>query len=180
MPEPTLMRTATDTAVQIASPEPRTLFRLKTWLPEYVNGAALMLAGQDLPSRVGETRGAATHVLCTAPGEWLIVSRDLFPLALRQELESELPEAGFALVDVTAGLARLEVRGPAARDVLARSCGLDFHPRHFPAGRCARTRFAQIPVAIDCLDDPQRFELFFARSYLHYLRSWLIDSAASF
>jgi hypothetical protein len=41
-------------------------------------------------------------------------------------------------------------------------------------------RFAQIPVIIDCLDEPPRFELTVARSYLQYLRFWLTYAAVEF
>jgi hypothetical protein len=62
----------------------------------------------------------------------------------------------------------------------SKSCGLDLHPRTFPVGRCARTRFAQILVTIDCFDDTPRFELHLARSYAQYLDAWIVHSAAEF
>jgi sarcosine oxidase subunit gamma len=64
--------------------------------------------------------------------------------------------------------------------VLSKSCGLDFHPRRFALGHCARTRFAQIPVLIDCVDALPRFELYVQKSYSHYLEDWLIDAALEF
>jgi sarcosine oxidase subunit gamma len=72
------------------------------------------------------------------------------------------------------------VRGSAARELLSKGCGLDLHPESFPAGHCARARFAQIPVVIECLEEPPRFEMTVARSYLQYLQSWLEDAAVEF
>jgi sarcosine oxidase gamma subunit len=46
----------------------------------------------------------------------------------------------------------------------------------FPAGRCTRTRLAQLAVVVDCIDPAPRFELYFGRSYLKYLHAWLVDA----
>jgi sarcosine oxidase subunit gamma len=177
----------------------RAVLRLTAWSNTFSNG--------DLPSRVGMTVDGAVRVLCVAPGEWLFVSqeqdassiRDALSPDLRNEkpsiagrleraaptgrLESGAPGpasagAGAVLVDITDGIAAFEMHGPAVRDLLAQGCGLDFHPRSFPPGHCARTRFAQIAVLIDCLDE-LRFVLYVSRSYAHYLQSWLIDAAST-
>jgi sarcosine oxidase subunit gamma len=64
--------------------------------------------------------------------------------------------------------------------LLSKGCGLDLHPRSFPAGRCARTRFAQIPVVLDCPDEDSRFDMYAGRSYRQYLHEWLLDAAVEF
>ena len=97
--------------------------------------------------------------------------------SLRRWLEADLSGRGVALVDVTDALVSFEIHGPATRDVLSKGCGLDFHPRSFLPGQCARTRFAQIPVLIECIDESSRFELSVAQSYSAYLHSWLKDAA---
>lgn len=178
-----LTQTAPDeiATVRIAAVRGRTSLRLKSWLPEYVGGGKpVVLAGQELPAEVGATLDGATRVLCVGPGEWLIVSHAHTASSVREHIEPDLPNYGLVLTDLAEGLAVLEVRGPAARDLLSKGCGLDLHPRGFSAGRCARTRFAQIPVVIECLDDRPRFELSVARSYGHYLHAWLTDAAAEF
>jgi sarcosine oxidase subunit gamma len=155
--------------------------RLTSWLPEYRNGKKRgTIDGPELPSEVGATVSGGMHVLCMGPAEWLIVSTERAACTLRERIEPGLARQGLVLVDLSDGLAGLAVQGVAARDLLSKGCGLDFHPRIFPAGQCARTRFAQIPIIIDCLDEPPRFELYVARSYLHYLHAWLIDAAVEF
>jgi sarcosine oxidase subunit gamma len=139
---------------------------------------SVVLGAQALPSQVGATVSGPAHVLCIGPADWLIVSSE--QPASSEQLESDLAQQGLAMVELTDGLASLEARGPAVRDVLSKDCALDFHPRHFPAGRCARTRFAQIPVVIEHLDGPPRFELTVARSHFDYLRTWLADAATEF
>jgi heterotetrameric sarcosine oxidase gamma subunit len=132
----------------------------------------------DLPPRVGHTAPGPVRVLCVAPVEWLLISHEQSAADLRAAFSPSLLEGGGVLVDLTDGIAAFEVQGIAVRDVLAQACGLDFHPTRFPPGKCARTRFAQIPVVIDCIDE-SHFELYVSRSYGHYLQSWLLDSAAT-
>lgn len=183
MPEHAQRRAAPNkaAAIQMTAVSGRALLRLKSWLPEYANAAKpVVLAGRELPLQVGATLSGPMRVLCVGPGEWLIVSHEYPASGLRERIEPDLPEYGLALVDLTDGIAGLDVRGCAAREILSKGCGLDLHPRSFPADWCARTRFAQIPVVIECLDNPPRFELHMARSYFHYLRGWIADAAAEF
>lgn len=159
----------------------RTSLRLTSWLPEYTNAAKpVVLAGRELPLQVGATLPGPMRVLCIGPGEWLIVSHKYSASSLRERIEPDLQKYGLVLADLTDGLAGLDVRGSAVREVLSKGCGLDLHPRTFPAERCARTRFAQIPLIIECLDHPHRFELHVARSYFQYLHAWLTDATAEF
>lgn len=154
----------------------RSRLRVQSWQPQRIDaGSTVMLAGRALPTQTGATSPGATRILCLAPGDWLIFSDEHTAASLRNRFEPDLAGQGLSLVDVTDALECLEVQGAAARDILSKACGLDVHPRSFRAGQCARTRFAQIPVVIDCLDDVPRFELSVARSYLGYLRSWLAE-----
>jgi sarcosine oxidase subunit gamma len=83
------------------------------------------------------------RVLCIGPGDWLVVSLDESTRSkICEQLGSDLERQGLAIVDLTDGLTRLAVQGSAAREALSTACGIDFHPRSFPVGRCARTRFA--------------------------------------
>lgn len=167
--------------IQMTAVSGRTLLWLKSWLPEYMNGSRpVVLAGRELPSQVGSTSSESVHALCVGPGEWLTVSHERTASNLREHFAPDLTKHGLVLVDLTDGLAALEIRGSFARDVLSKGCGLDLHPRSFPAGRCARTRFAQIPLTIEYLDAPPRFELYVGRSHFRYLHAWLTDAAAEF
>ncbi len=179
MPEPAHALRNDTMTVQITPLGGRTSMRLKSWLAEYASGGkAVALGGKELPSQVGEVLSdPAMRVLCIGPGEWLLASHEHSASVLRQYLEADLPKYGLALVDLTDGLLGLEVRGPASRELLSRGCGLDFHPRSFPAGRCARTRFANVPATIESFDEPLRFELYVVRSHLRYLHAWLSDAA---
>lgn len=168
-------------AVEITALRRHTTLRLKAWQPAQANGAApVVLAGQALPAPVGAIASGPPRVLCIGPGDWLVVSPEESAAGLRERLTPDLTSHDLALVELTDGLATLEVRGPAARELLSKGCALDLHPHHFPPDQCARTRFAQIPVVIECLEAPMRFELSVARSQSHYLHAWLTDAALEF
>ena len=167
----------TITTIQITALRGRTIVRMKSWRTESVSdGKPVVVASQVLPSQVGATADGPAHVLCVGPSDWLIVSSEQPASCVRDRVARDAAQHGLAIVDLSDGLASLDVRGPAAREVLSTGCGLDLHPRRFPAGRCARTRFAQVPVVIECFDDPPRFELTVARSYCRYLQEWLTDA----
>ena len=155
--------------VQIRPVRPTAILRLKSWL--------LVPAGHARPVVVG---GEAFRALRVGPGEWLVVSDERDASSLREQMQSDLAAQSIALVDLTDGMSTLEVQGPATRELLAKGCGLDLHPQSFPAGHCARTRFAQIPVIVECLDESARFGLYAARSYHNYLYAWLNDAAVEF
>jgi sarcosine oxidase, subunit gamma len=168
-------------AVRIDALTGRAALRLRSWTPEHTAGTRpVMLDGRELPSQVGATMSGQVRVLCTGPADWLIVSDSLSATHIYEYAASDMRQQGLAITDETHGLGVLRVQGRAARDLLSKGCGVDLHPRAFPSGRCTRTRFAQMPVVIDCFAEADTFELYVARSYLAHLRSWLLDAAVEF
>ena len=119
------------------------------------------------------------RLITVAPGEWLLIS-DAVDEQTLHEVARDFHNQGVAAVSVAQGLAAIEIKGRAAHDVLAKSCGLDLHPVRFPVGSCTRTRLAKLPVIVDYVDGKPIFDLYVARSYLPYLFSWLNDAAVEF
>ena len=158
----------------------RVVLRVKAWQPNRTGGAPLALVLCELPDSVGTVSQGSSRVLCTGPDEWLMVCPPTSVAALRNVWAAELTTQSLALVDLTDGLEVLVVSGSGVREVLAKSCGLDFDPLRFGVGRCARTRFAQVPVVIDCTQNLGVFELYAPRSYSRYLKDWLFDAAVEF
>lgn len=164
-------------AVRISRGEWVTALRMKSWLPEHRRGAEPIKIGElSLPRRAGATLTGAIRVLCLAPGEWLLIT-NTSAAELRTQLQPHLLQQGLTFTDWSDAFATFVVEGSLARTLLAKGCGLDLDPKCFPEGRCARTRFAQLPVILECLGE-SRFELAAARSYSNYLHEWLIDAAA--
>jgi sarcosine oxidase subunit gamma len=173
---PVSLKAPEDGVVQINVVSGRTAVRVKSWLPEHVRGtSAVEMAGRLLPSTGGTSTAGELRVLCLAPGEWLAVSDLRHGAEVQEWIQCQIKTQSIVVVDLSDALAVIRIEGDGVRDVLSKGCGLDMHPRCFCVGRCARTRFAQIPVTIDCVDAPEVFELYVARSYFSYLRSWLSD-----
>lgn len=164
-------------AVRISPARWSTAMRLKSWLPEHRRGTEpITLAGLSLPRRTGTTASGPMHVLCLAPGEWLVLTNEPFA-ELKVQLQPALRRQGIAFTDWSGAFAAFLVEGSMTRTLLSKGCGLDLERQAFPQGRCARTLFAKIPVILQCLDE-SRFELAVARSYSNYLHEWLIDATA--
>lgn len=159
----------------------RIVLEIRSWLPEHKSGEkALQVDGHELPREVGATLPAPLRCLCLAPGEWWLVRDERLAAGIDERLATELTAQGAVLIDSTDGIGALSVRGPWARDVLSKGCGLDFHPQAFPVGRCARTRFARLPVIVDHTDGASSFHLYVPRSYLAFLADWFADAVVEF
>ena len=147
----------------------RTLIRLSSWAPY-----------STLSSLVPPGLGGEVRVLPLGPREWWVVSDRIEGTRLREQFARHVRGEGVAAVDLSCAVKSLRLEGAAARAVLAKGCGLDLHPSRFPAGRCTRTRLAQLAVILDCTDPAPRFDLYVGRSYLRWLRAWLVDAATVF
>jgi sarcosine oxidase subunit gamma len=83
-----------------------------------------------------------------------------------------------AVNELGSGQTVIELAGPRAREIIAKGCPLDLHPRVFGPGRCAQSRLARTLVTIAQIDAAPRFELIVRRSYADYLWQWLADASA--
>ena len=175
MADLSLARAASEVGFQVRAGSSRTVLRVASWEAGRVGDAQKVLAGCKLPGAVDTVIEELPRVLCTAPGEWLLIYPPTGVARLRNILAPELAAQSLVLVDLTDGLVVLEIAGSAGREVLGRCCGLDFDLRRFGAGKCARTRFAQISVVIDCIHEPSSFTLYAPRSYAAWLTDWLCD-----
>ena len=111
------------------------------------------------------------------PGTWLVTEPWKTEGALARRIGLAL--AGHAsLVDQTYGKATIRLAGARSRDVLAKGCRIDLHPRAFATGRAAVTPVAHTNTVLMQVDDTPTFDLILpstlAESFLH----WLCESAA--
>lgn len=118
------------------------------------------------------------RILWLGPDEWLVVGIDDADLAAR--LDAALAGQHAAVADVSDSRAVIGLAGPAARDVLAKGCPLDLHPRVFGPGRCAQSHLAKAHVLLHQLGSEPRFEIYVHRSFADYLWRWLEDAAAEY
>ena len=123
-----------------------------------------------------QSGGDEPRLAWMAPGEWVVTGASPKPAWLKALAKSP----SFHAADVGHGRVRFAISGPRARDLLAKGCSVDFHPRAFGAGRCAKTLFAQVPVLIDQISDAPLFHLYGDISHEAHLSAWLVDAAVEF
>lgn len=141
---------------------------------EFLADAQLAVGGA-LPLKPNTaTRAPNCDVLWLGPDAWLLVSGDT------RKINESLAIDGGSLTDVSHGRAVLRIKGPNVRELLAKSCGLDLHPRVFQAGHCAQTSLAHTGVLLHRPHAGDEFELYCARSYAQHLWQWLSEAADEF
>jgi sarcosine oxidase subunit gamma len=75
----------------------------------------------------------------------------------------------------------LRLTGPRARDVLAKGCSIDLHPRVFRRESSAQTTLGQAGIVLLALSDGGDDYLMLVRSsFAGYLADWLLDAALEF
>lgn len=114
------------------------------------------------------------------PNEWLIVTPDGPEAAIAQGLRSALHGLFCAVTEVSGGQTIIALRGQKVRDLLAKGCPLDLHPRAYGLGRCAQSHLAKAPILLRQTDAEPTFELIARRSFADYLWLWLQDAAAEY
>jgi sarcosine oxidase subunit gamma len=164
----------------LKSLNPCTILRVQSW---DVQAAAPKQIEQILEivwhNVVGTVDMGRAEVLCTGPTDWLILATSPDAASLLKTLTEGFRGSPYRVTDVSVALARFQLEGPYARTVISKACALDLHPKAFPPGRCARTRFAGMPVVLHCRE-AATFEGIVASSYREYLLSWLTDAAVEF
>ena len=129
--------------------------------------------GQPLPLEPN-TFSAGEHRVCwLGPDEWLVVTPVGAAPDLAQRLEKALSSCHAAVNDISGGLVALLFEGSGCRDLLARGCTLDLHPRVFRVGDCAQSGLAKANVFIALVDDTPAFLVVVRRSFSDYLCRWL-------
>lgn len=114
-----------------------------------------------------------------APGAWLILA----PLHSAGSLPQRLATAASgsaSITDQTFGKTVLRISGVRARDVLAKGCRVDLHPRSFGPGRAAVTPIAGINCVLTQVDGAPTFDLIVPSTLAESFFQWLRTSAAEF
>jgi sarcosine oxidase, subunit gamma len=148
--------------------------------PQFAAASAAVL-GTELPiapNTVTQRHGNVVYWL--GPNEWLVVTPTAREDAIACDLRAAL--AGFfaAVTEVGGGQTVVALRGEAVRDLLAKGCPLDLHPRVFGVDRCAQSRLAKAPILIRQVDAAPSFEIIVRRSFADYFWVWLEDAAAEY
>ena len=138
--------------------------------------------GVDLPTVpntwVSTDSGLAVWL---GPDEWLLTSTAEAPEELEARVRAAVVPLGGSAADVSAQRIILRLTGERVRDVLARGCSIDLHPRVFGQRKSAQTTLGQAGVVLLALSDAGDDYLVFVRSsFAGYLADWLLDAALEF
>lgn len=136
-------------------------------------------AGVSLPTTPNTwTDAGGRRAVWLGPDEWLLVAPDDDADALEAAVrKARGDDPWLAVTDVSHNSTVFTLSGPAARDVLAKGCPLDLHPRAFEANACAQTVLARTRALI-LLAEPRQpvFEVWVRNSFAQYTGDWLTDA----
>ena len=137
-----------------------------------------------LPLNPNTIAGGKDYTICwMGPDEWLIILR---PGELTQcvaALKQALGEHHASAVDTTGGYTLVNIAGARRRELLAKGCTLDLHPRSFSPGQCAQTNLGKAGVLLvprGDASDAESFDVIVRRSFADYLGIWLEHSAREY
>jgi sarcosine oxidase, subunit gamma len=143
--------------------------------------------GVDLPAEPNTWLSTASgsnrsgQAVWLGPDEWLLTSTAETPEELEARVRAAVVPLGGSAADVSAQRITLRLRGTRVRDVLAKGCAIDLHPRVFGAGRSAQTTLRQAGVVLLALGDAGDDYLVLVRSsFAGYLADWLLDAALEY
>ncbi len=133
------------------------------------------------PNTIAE--GEDVTVCWMGPDEWLLI----LPPGAQTRAVAALGEALAAhhasAVDTTGGYTLVNVAGARRRELLAKGCTLDLHPRSFSPGQCAQTNLGKAGVLLIPRgdgSDAQSFDVIVRRSFADYLGIWLEHSGREY
>jgi sarcosine oxidase, subunit gamma len=156
--------------------DPCGIVRVQSWnVSASAPSAVDQVVGAVWPRDVGTVARGSAHVLCVGPTEWLVIAGNGDELC--RSLGAVLVGSPLRPTNMSHELSRVEFEGPGVREFLLEGCSLDLHPGHFPPGRCARARFAGVPIVLHCCA-PSRFEGIVAASQQDYLLAWIAAASA--
>ncbi|MBU3067275.1 sarcosine oxidase subunit gamma [Nocardia sp. NEAU-G5] len=144
--------------------------------------AAREILGFDLPTTPATAAGVShTSAIWLGPQEWLVTSRTIAANTLETELRAAVGTHGGAAVDVSGQRTAVRLSGSRVRDVLAKGCSIDLHPRVFRAGSAVQSMLGLAAVVLIALDDyGTDYRVLVRSSFARYLAQWLTDAAAEF
>ncbi|WP_134772981.1 sarcosine oxidase subunit gamma [Ornithinimicrobium flavum] len=138
--------------------------------------------GCPLPAGVGQVGGAdGRSVLWLGPDEFLTWSPEgsLDPAAAAADLAAGIGSDRGQAVDVSSNRTTLELSGPRAASVLAKSVAMDLHDSAWPEGRAHATLVAGIPALVWRVEG-STYRVLPRSSFAEHLGRWLLDGMSEF
>ncbi|MGY1736827.1 sarcosine oxidase subunit gamma [Geodermatophilus sp. SYSU D00684] len=147
-----------------------------------VDAAATAALGVALPTTPNTwVPAGAGRAVWLGPDEWLLTSTTEAPEELEARVRAAVLPLGGSATDVSAQRIGLRLTGARVRDVLARGCAIDLHPRVFGRGSSAQSTLGRAGVVLLGLSDTGDDVVVLVRSsFAGYLADWLLDAALEF
>ena len=147
-----------------------------------VGAEASAALGVELPMAPNTWAPAGTgRAVWLGPDEWLLSSTTGTPEELETRVRDAVVPLGGSATDVSAQRIGLRLTGARVRDVLAKGCSIDLHPRVFGRGSSAQTALGQAGVVLLALSDAgDDYAVLVRSSFAGYLADWLLDAALEF
>jgi sarcosine oxidase subunit gamma len=136
--------------------------------------------GIELPGACATSGAGQTTLLWLGPDEWLLIGPDGSAADLVPKLEAALAGVPSQVVDLSANRTTLALEGRRAREVLAKGCGIDLHPRAFGPGRVVQTVLARANVILEQTSEAPAYRIHLRNSFAVYLANWLLDAMAEY
>jgi methylglutamate dehydrogenase subunit D len=140
--------------------------------------AALRAFGALPPSRPAVAAGSEFAFVWSGPGHWLALGPQA-TAAVETRLVAVFGTHA-SVFDQSGSRVLLDIRGPRARDVLAKGVSIDLHPRAFKTGDAAVTTASHLAVHLWQMADEPAYRLLVVRTYFDSLWRWLAASAAEY
>jgi sarcosine oxidase subunit gamma len=138
--------------------------------------------GVDLPTAPNSWLPTGSgRAVWLGPDEWLLSSTTETPEELEARVRAAVLPLGGSAADVSAQRIGVRLTGDRVRDVLAKGCSVDLHPRVFGRGSSAQTTLGQAGVVLLALSEAGDDHVVLVRSsFAGYLADWLLDAALEF
>jgi sarcosine oxidase, subunit gamma len=134
----------------------------------------LGFAPPDEPNQARGDNGVTA--LWLGPDEWLLATPPGAQEELARRLADTLAGRHAALVDISDARTVVRVEGPRARDLLAKACPLDLHPRVFGLDAVAQSLVGKAGVILHRVGEDV-FDLYVLRSFALHLWQMLEEGA---
>jgi sarcosine oxidase subunit gamma len=154
---------------------PRSLALVEAPSPKVALAPLAASLGIGAPPAAGEAvSGERGTALCTAPGQWLVVSATLSPSQLLDALRAVGNGIDAAAFDLSHARAVLALGGPRAVEVLAAGCPLDLEAMREDG--CAATVLGPFNVVLH-RRAARRWEVYVFTSLARALLDWIGEAA---
>ena len=149
--------------------------------------AITKVLGLELPTNVNTVSGRidGIYTLCLGPDEWLIVTPSNKEQNLYNKLTQALEQLHTSINLVGESRTVIRLSGLHARNVLAKGCSVDLHPRVFKPGQCAQTILGRSDITVhqvahEARTDAATYDIIVFRSFAEYVWTWLEDAAREY